>query len=48
MLWRWRRRAAHDIPGKQRIPDIRINDARAINAEIVASDARTARRCWKV
>jgi dimethylglycine catabolism B len=25
-----------DIPGKQRIPDIRINDARAINAEIVA------------
>jgi Fe-S oxidoreductase len=25
-----------DVPGKQRIPDIRINDARAINAEIVA------------
>ncbi len=25
-----------DIPGKQRIPDIRIDDARAINAEIVA------------
>jgi Fe-S oxidoreductase len=25
-----------DIPGKQRIPDIRINDARSINAEIVA------------
>ena len=25
-----------DIPGKQRIPDIRIADARAVNAEIVA------------
>jgi len=25
-----------DIPGKQRIPDIRIADARAINADVVA------------
>jgi dimethylglycine catabolism B len=25
-----------DIPGKQRIPDIRISDARAVNADVVA------------
>jgi Fe-S oxidoreductase len=25
-----------DIPGKQRIPDIRIDDARAVNADVVA------------
>ena len=36
LLRRWRRRALTDIPGKHRIPDMRMADIRETGAGIVA------------